>query len=469
MKRKKIVILCIVFIGLLGVFFFYNMFPSKSNGVTKETENLIFSQNEKDLKAIHICNKLNELIFEQVEGNDGLEWKVKNAEASIDEVKLFETIQSLTNIEAINIIKEDTGNLAEYGLASTEIKAILVSRDGGKQTLLLGNPLPTGKGYYFMVEGSKTIYSVEKKTAQPFTITLNDLVLNNKQGNLNGAQFHEITYQNGADSIVMKQVTDSSSKYFSHYYLAEPYDTRPQVNESSEAFETIISVLANVLPMETVTLSASNLSDYGLDKPAVYVEVETLDGELRAISIGKQKENGIYYAQFDKEPAVYLVNLGEYSSIFAIDAFALANTTPVYTFINNVSAITINAESASYQMEYQKSEEDKTNTEMTNVNIEFLLNGQATNEEEMRGVYLDLLELNADSELADNKQSLAEKAAITMEIQFVNEEIITVQYVPYNRDFYAIVIDNQYDFVIAKDKLEKILHQLEVITHSNNS
>jgi hypothetical protein len=70
---------------------------------------------------------------------------------------------------------------------------------------------------------------------------------------------------------------------------------------------TILSVLASPSPQRMLGDDAGQLSDYGLEPPAIVAEAELVDGSMRRLYLGAQNPAGsAYYVQAEDDGAIYL-------------------------------------------------------------------------------------------------------------------------------------------------------------------
>ena len=87
----------------------------------------------------------------------------------------------------------------------------------------------------------------------------------------------------------------------------------------------LVEELADLRPRRALTGTTAPLADYGLEPPAMRVEVELADGSWHAILLGaRNADRSAYYARVDGQPTVYLV-----PSTLGTDAERYLNIPPV--------------------------------------------------------------------------------------------------------------------------------------------
>jgi hypothetical protein len=85
--------------------------------------------------------------------------------------------------------------------------------------------------------------------------------------------------------------------------------THPVVQEADQGqVVRLVEELADLRPRRALTETTAPLADYGLDPPAMRLEVEVADGSRHAVLLGARNADGSgFYAQVDGQPTVYLV------------------------------------------------------------------------------------------------------------------------------------------------------------------
>ena len=446
MRKSRVYVLLALLLGLSAVYVFLISPPSQTIENPSAKEEYVFKENQNDIHSITIAKAKEELVIEKTVGENQNEWKIHGLDDhEVDVFKILVLINSIANIKATDVVVDNQENLHIYGLDSSAAKISIKRTNGEVRDLLVGNKLPTGNGYYFFADGENKIFIVDSEVAKLFRTNADEL-LKTDQVVVDGTEFKEITYQKyGEEKIVIRAYEGRASSQYSGYYMAEPYATKPQLDDMSEDFVLIISTLASTPTVETIEADSKDLGKYGLEKPAVYLKIETQDGKMRSLAIGDEYKAGFYYALFDDKATVYAITTPDSMDIFNVQPFDLTITAPVFTFIHHVKSIEIANHDQVYKMEYEKLD-DTPNPVMN-----FTMNGLEAEESKMRAFYISLMELKADAE--SEKEADNEEVEMKMKITYEDNTETTIEYAPYDRNFYAIYQDGKNDFVIAKKKL----------------
>jgi len=83
-------------------------------------------------------------------------------------------------------------------------------------------------------------------------------------------------------------------------------------------------------------------------------------------------------------------------------------------------------------------------------------------EKPFKELYQSLIGIMVD---AENKETLEESPEVSMAFTLnVDPKQVVVDYVPYNRDFYAVFRDGTSEFLASKGQVTKILTRLEELS-----
>src|SRR5699024_5016503 len=274
--------------------------------------------------------------------------------------------------------------------------------------------------------------------------------------------FKEVEYQvRGEKKIHIKRMENEFTNLYTPYYIDSPYQSKPQLEESYETFEMLMTSISSISPLEKVYGNKDDHSKYGLEDPLIRLRVETMNGETKAIKIGDKIKDGLYYAIFNDEGEIYKANISDEQSLFQITPFELVNTAPIFTMIFQIKELTFINQGTKYVLEFNKLDQDPYNPKM-----QFKLNGQIIDEKKAKQFYLSLLELKADAET--EHKGIEEKAELQMIATYENGEKTTIEYIPYNQNFYEISTNGVRDFVIVKEKIATLLQKLESLSNKAN-
>ncbi|KYG35272.1 hypothetical protein AZF04_02745 [Alkalihalobacillus trypoxylicola] len=438
-KRKNLMVLILILFITIAAYFMLNVSSSqKEMSHASVHDSTIFELNINEVDSVQLLSSNQELEIENIDG----EWTIKGKETEdIDPIKLFEYVHSVTKIPTLRLITDRNDiPLEEYGLNSPDATIKIQTKDD-THSFLLGNKLATGNEYYMMNENNQNIYSIANEVAHSFLLSLEQLSSDYRKTEPN-LMFKEIVYEKGDDIIKVVPYPQNTPYVMSQYYLEYPYTTKPELNEISPSFEAIVAAFTSIYPTESFERK-EDLSFYHLDQPLLKLTMKAVDEQERVIKIGKERSSGYYYAQFEDDSFIHIVNLAEHMEIFDVTAFDMAVKTPVYTFMTNIKEMQWIVENETYHLQFDSEEM-------------FKLNGKEVAPEKIRDFYLALLELNPDAEVADENGFEWNHLEAQLKIVFDNEEETQIDFYSFNELFLVMVKDGEFDFVITKEKVQQI-------------
>ena len=223
----------------------------------------------------------------------------------------------------------------------------------------------------------------------------------------------------------------------------------------SSVTDTIANLKANDIAID----NPKDLSVYGLDKPSFELILKDSKNTLH-LFIGKNRDVNTLYFKTAEASTIYTMDKT------VIDAFRLKPFDVVVKFaylvnIDNVDKIVVDAKGhkdtvslSRTSVKAGKSEDPDVVTTISKVN------DKAVEFSKFKAQYIEMIGLTVD---AENDKKLEDKPEVSITYSLnkgsVKQEI--VNFVPYNDQFYAVFRDGKSDFVIAKDKVNKMITGLE--------
>jgi hypothetical protein len=224
----------------------------------------------------------------------GAAWQVTQpAPAAADEAELSGITSNLASLEVQRVIDEQPTDLKQYGLDPARIQ-VGFTFAGKEQKLLLGQKTPTGSDLYAKTPDKPRVFLVSSHLEQTF---------NKSSFDLRDKTILKIDREK-VDRVEIETPdrTLKVAKQGADWRLASPVDARADFG----AIEGIIGRL-NTTPMKSITAAeATDLKEYGLDKPAATVRVASGSSQA-GLSIGKSAGDGVVYAKDLSRPMVFTV------------------------------------------------------------------------------------------------------------------------------------------------------------------
>lgn len=210
-----------------------------------------------------------------------------------DETELSGITTNLASLEVQRVVDDHASNLKQYGLDPARV-SVAFDQAGQKKQLLIGNKTPTGSDLYAKLPDNQRVFLIPSYLDVTFNRTAFDL-----------RDKAVLKFDHDKASHILIQAADHAinfSKDGNDWRITSPIDARADFS----AVENILSHL-NTAQMKAVTANeATDLKEYGLDKPDVTVSVSSGSSQA-TLTIGKKAADGTYYAKDAARPIVFTV------------------------------------------------------------------------------------------------------------------------------------------------------------------
>lgn len=255
----------------------------------------------------------------------GSDWQiVAPVAASPDGAEVSGLTSNLSTLEMQRVIDENATDLKEYGLAQPRVE-VSFKADGTQQTLQIGEKTPPGTDLYAKLADQNKVFLISSYLDSTFNKTTFDLR-------------DKAALKLDRDKIDALEVVSAGhelrfAKADGEWQMRAPASGRTDTT----AVESLIGRLSSAQMKSIAAPEATDLAQYGLDKPVSTVRIGT--GSSQAVLlVGKAAEEGTVYAKDQSRPAVFTLesslidelkkDAGEYRQKDLFDARSF-NTTRV--------------------------------------------------------------------------------------------------------------------------------------------
>jgi len=291
MRGVRSLLALVVVAAALGGFLYYD---SKRPASDEKKQEKIFPDVQSDkIDQITVKSEKGETTTSAKQGD---RWRqTQPAAVAADEAEISGITSNLASLEAQRVVEEQPGDLKQFGLDPARIEVAF--RQGGKDyKLLLGQKTPTGGDLYARVADKPRVFIVASFLETTFNKSPFDL-----------RDKTILTFdRDKADrlEIATADRTVTIAKQGADWRITAPVDARADFG----AIESALGRL-NSTPMKAISAEnadAAKLKEYGLDTPAVTVNVGA--GSSRAgLILGKSAGEGVVYAKDVSRPLVFTV------------------------------------------------------------------------------------------------------------------------------------------------------------------
>ncbi|MDR1262788.1 MAG: DUF4340 domain-containing protein [Oscillospiraceae bacterium] len=424
----------------------------------------------------------------------------------LDQTKASSLCTSVTYLY-VNDIESSPTDLAVYGLAEPKAKVTARYNDGSSRVFMLGDEAPSGYRYYFKEESSPKVYTVYSSTGERYTAALASMhttpAWTIAQEDI---QRLRLTRQDG--SVVETQPNQGEAIGINAIALVQPFKYEVDGERIGEVYTNIIALKLAGFEADP---QSETLGLYGLDQPRYVLDVygpapsptpvptpkPTLapgstatpvpavtptpspspiptvlpdaGGEAEAwllhLQVGNQKNDAQTYVRVGDDPAVYLMDSAVLSFLSNVTAPMLVDRFANIINIQKVDAIEISGMGLDERAEISRQpsvKEDGTprldgnGKQMTDDT--FTLNGEPADDSTFRKLYQIIIGTRVDGVIPEGKAPAADTAAELTVRYTLNEvrETETIEYLPYDADYYAVRRNGETLFYILKTRAQQI-------------
>jgi hypothetical protein len=457
-KKKNLIILAIVLITLLGSYLYINNKPKKQKDADNGDDSTsieILKLNSDDITKMTVSTKDEGLIFEK----DGDDFKLtSHPDILIDNGAATNLLMSFSSLYADKIVSENSEGLENYGLKKPAATAVATLKNGTSKTVYLGDKTPGGSSYYFMVNGDKKIYTISSADGDHFGYRLSDI----RRKNVFSMEPANIRYvkilKDGNPLIELNKDAKPPSEVEktgdNSWVMEKPYSMAYYGDESK--IEPLLESLVSLSVEDFVEDSPKDLAKYGLDKPHMQLTIKA-DNTIYNLYIGANKDESSTYFMTDKSKSVYTMSSGSVASL-NVNPFDYLSKFACIVSIDNVDKVHVEGPGVNSTLTLTRTKKDTKDKDKDEDkdNVTYKIDGKQVEEKAFKSTYQSIIGLLYESE---NDKQVPEnpEVKVTYTLNKGQTKEITVNYCPYNDDFYAVYKNDKADFLISKSKVKNML------------
>ncbi|NLW55089.1 MAG: DUF4340 domain-containing protein, partial [Firmicutes bacterium] len=332
-KSWRLLSLLIVLCLLSGALWLLRTKPEPET--VASTERFVLSEvPSTEMEKIVLTSKKGTLVLKK----EDQVWRIEPEQPfAVDQFQLSLIVSNLRRINAERVVDETGERRAEFGLENPQATAEVFLTGGRKLTFYLGAPIPTGGGYYLMMEGDPRICTVLASYGEYFLSTATDL----RERELPGIVGEELTYfklvRTGQPTIEIQRRDESMLGLpFGNWAMTKPYQT--VMGLRWEEFQTVLSAVGALRIDEFIEDKPSDLSRYGLAQPTAELEIRDQNNTLH-LFFGATVDGKTYFRQAGA-PAVMAVQADKLDFL-TVKPFELIFRFAYIVDINQVDRIVI--------------------------------------------------------------------------------------------------------------------------------
>lgn len=275
--------LVVLLAGLGGYIYYDSKNPSTDSGTGQER--VFKTANGDTIDEITVKGESGDVTTIK---KDDKTWKVTApVAASASASDASNLASALAGIEVMRILEENPTNLGEYGLEKPRIQIDFKGKDQPEGHLYLGDKTPTGAALYARRNDEKAVFLIaafNESTLNRTTFDLRDKTLLSVARD----KIQTIEIVNAGTPVLLR-------KGEKEWRVAAPVDARADYSSSEAIVGRLESAQMKSIVADNV--AATDLKQYGLDKPAVRVTVNFAGSPATVLEIGAESGPDAVYAR----------------------------------------------------------------------------------------------------------------------------------------------------------------------------
>lgn len=372
MKKQVIVLLlCVVLVAALsvGLYFLLQYQPESADAPTTQQTlpATLMEKTSYDLDTLVVQNTTERFVIKNLgEDKFSLE-EITNVE--LKNSMLLGLANAMSNVKATDTVKNPSGNLADYGLASPEATLTATYTDGTSFTLLVGATAPGGSARYGKTSDTDAIYLFDANSLSAAfsgkldlistTITTDPVAAAAAAQGQQGAMMPDAITISGSfyqEPVVIRRDTDARSDEIASYgvtnYTVEtPKKKSVDPQKSGELFPGLYALTATKVLAYSPT--PQELTAFGLSEPHVSIAFsgtlpEATAPESITLYCSAADESGNIRLMREGVPLVYELPATSVS-LYQMPYTNLLSSIVVLPFIEDVATVAVNVEGKTYE------------------------------------------------------------------------------------------------------------------------
>ena len=361
-------------------------------------------------------------------------YRIAGEDAALDPAAARELLSSGASILSRRTL---TGPHAEYGIGAS-LQAEYTYADGKTLTLLLGQQVPTGEGWYAAVEGDDNVYIVNNALQRTLSVSKQALYALPDLAELYAAQsLLSVTIKmSGEAPLTISRVTK-----------ANPFNTMVELTSpihypaNSERAAEVYLALEEIRLTGIAAISGED-ADWGLTTPVAVLTMQ--DKAQTRLTIG---DTGTHYTlRINDEETVYTVDPETLTFLNSLSVPWLAEQLPGLVMLNQVAEIKVSAGTESLHFTVDQSTHAYT------------LDGQPLAEDAFLPVYQQMIGLLIERYVPRAGSDTSSR--LTLEYTFRDGSTWALSLLEYDDSYDLIVRDECACFLISRAKTDALISSL---------
>lgn len=372
---------------------------------------------------------------------------------------------------AKRLVSESKEDFAEYGLSEPAAAYVFTLSDGSKVTYFIGNYNSYGDSYYMNVAGTEKIYLISAEFLADFDHDLTTLA---EVEEMRTASTDEVTKMtltlDGKTTTLFYQEDGLPTVYSRDFTWFSDSETPADAVAARKLVGDAVSYTSTGCGNYKAT--EAQLSEYGLDAPVLTLDVaytvteEVETGELDEddlpvtetktadcnlkLTVGKQADDGSYYAKLADSPTVYLID-GQYiDTLRGFDYKTLRSADVCAVRMADITSVDVTLDGKISKVTLERTKQSDGSE-----SIRYTLDGVQITATEFSSFYSSIQGMTAEG-FADKATTGNAAITVTYHTSVKNFETMTLQFIPYDTNFYVTDLNGRREVLVNKRDVESV-------------
>lgn len=441
MGKKKIAVLALCVVVLLGVLLWVYLLDDKDTGKTdiaqNDTKSEKYSEKGTMIKTdsdmiteMNFCISGSEFTFLKTDSG----WKCREyADIPISDAEVLSVSTSLSSVMYIDKIEANDATYADFGITDA-CDYVWFKSELGDTQIIRGAKAADSSMCYVKINTDSSVYLIRSEIAdsifKPFESYRND-------------SLQKIDFEN-IDNIELKTVDgeiklhrdkqDKKNGIYNAWRMTKPI----KVNAKDDAVSSkIINPISNMKPRE-YTSDSGDFDSYGFGAKDKYVTFTDSKGKKEAFYFGKT-DGTVCYVCIDEFKNIYAVDADIYD-IFDLGAIDICERYLSLNIRQNINNIKIKGNNMDYTVDFSDENSMK-------------INGKKTDEDSaIREVYEHLCGMLADGVYTSSVSG--EEFYVLYDLK--NGDNIRLSFASFDERYYSVSKNGEPMFIVLKSKVKEM-------------
>jgi len=380
----------------------------------------------------------------------------------IDSSAVQRILYNVTSVFVQRVVQSSkltAADLSKYGLENPTAVTTVDLKSGAPVVYTIGGTTPSNDGYYFQKSGDPKVYALDNYSAQSMMLGLTDL----RDHSLPTINTQKLTYfelRNGKQHIVIQQPPagfKTEEATFSNLVMTSPYPNIHPV--ATDKLGTLLKSIPSFTVDKFVNDHPTNLAQYGLDPVRTELVMKD-DKNALDLEFGNKAPGGGYYARLVGDPGVFTVN-SDLSFLNSTTAFDLVDKFALIVNIDKVDQMRMVTPNKTYTAELTRTGTGK------NIKTAYTFDGKNVDEKFFKSFYQIAIGILYDAENPSPRPGKAD-VTISYTLNTPGKPTLSVDFVPFNQDFYQVYRNNVSEFVVSRSQIQGVIQAAQALAQNKN-